>query len=176
MHAPPNRPAHLAKLLKGNPIYLWATGDSGQKLSEEEFHNNLPVPLVPFGVIAGDKGQKLTFLEPNDGVVTVQSTKLEGMADWVLLNHGHCYIMNCRDTFDYSLSFMETGRFQETPKDASINGGRLYPVGVFSAQIYGVRLEVVLCPIDLLEIFFIRKGPGADFHHGAFFECNTCVF
>ena len=42
------------------------TGDSGQKLSEEEFYRNLPVPTVPFGVIAGDKGQRLTFNEPND--------------------------------------------------------------------------------------------------------------
>lgn len=123
MLAPPNRPAHLAKLLKGNPIYRWATGDSGQKLSEEEFYNNLPIPLVPFGVIAGDKGQKLTFSEPNDGVVTVESTKLEGMADWVLLNHGHTFIMNCRDTFEYSLRFLETGSFQEIPKDASKKGG-----------------------------------------------------
>ena len=69
MPAPRNRPARLAKLLKGNPIYRWATGESGQKLSEEEFYNNLPVPSVPFGIIVGDKGQKLTFSEPNDGVV-----------------------------------------------------------------------------------------------------------
>ncbi|SVD99051.1 uncharacterized protein METZ01_LOCUS451905, partial [marine metagenome] len=36
MLAPPNQPAHLAKRLKKNPVYRKFTGDSGQKLSEEE--------------------------------------------------------------------------------------------------------------------------------------------
>ena len=119
MLAPPNRPAHLAKLLQGNPIYRWMTGDSGQKLSEEAFYETLPVPTVPFGVIAGDKGHKLTFNEPNDGVVTVRSTKLEGMADWALLNHGHTFIMNCRDTFECCLRFIETTRFLPSEANAT---------------------------------------------------------
>ena len=113
MLAPPNQPAHLAKRLKKNPVYRKFTGDSGQKLSEEEFYRDLPVPTVPFGVIAGDKGQSLTFSEPNDGVVSVESTKLEGMADWLLLHHGHTFIMNCKDTFEYCQRFIERGRFKQ---------------------------------------------------------------
>lgn len=113
MLAPPNQPAHLAKRLKKNPVYRKFTGDSGQKLSEEEFYRDLPVPTVPFGVIAGDKGQSLTFSEPNDAVVTVESTKLEGMADWLLLHHGHTFIMNCKDTFEYCQRFIERGRFKQ---------------------------------------------------------------
>jgi triacylglycerol lipase len=113
MLAPPNQPAHLAKRLKKNPVYRIFTGDSGQKLSEEEFYRDLPVPTVPFGVIAGDKGQSLTFSEPNDAVVTVVSTKLDGMADWLLLHHGHTFIMNCKDTFEHCRSFIEHGRFKQ---------------------------------------------------------------
>ena len=113
MLAPPNQPAHLAKRLKKNPVYRKFTGDSGQKLSEEEFYRDLPVPTVPFGVIAGDKGQSLTFSEPNDAVVTVESTKLEGMADWILLHHGHAFIMNCKDTFEHCQHFIERGRFKQ---------------------------------------------------------------
>ena len=113
MLAPPNQPAHLAKRLKKNPIYRLFTGDSGQKLSEEKFYRDLPIPRVPFGVIAGDKGQSLTFSEPNDGVVTVGSTKLEGMADWILLHHGHTFIMNCKDTFEHCVRFIESGRFKQ---------------------------------------------------------------
>ena len=113
MLAPPNQPAHLAKRLKKNPVYRKFTGDSGQKLSEEEFYRDLPVPMVPFGVIAGDKGQSLTFSEPNDGVVSVESTKLDGMADWLLLHHGHTFIMNCKDTFEYCQRFIERGRFKQ---------------------------------------------------------------
>ena len=55
------------------------TGDSGQKLSQDEFCHHQPAgPEGSFGVIAGDKGQSLTFSEPNDAVVTVESTKLMG--------------------------------------------------------------------------------------------------
>ena len=113
MLAPPNQPAHLAKLLKKNLIYLWITGDSGKKLSEEAFYRDLPVPTVRFGIIAGDKGQSLTFSEPNDAVVTVASTKLNGMADWILLHHGHTFIMNCKDTFEHCQCFIERGSFKQ---------------------------------------------------------------
>jgi len=112
MLAPPNQPADLAKRFKNNLLYRWFTGDSGQKLSEEEFYRDLPVPTVPFGVIAGDKGQSLTFSEPNDGLVTVESTKLDGMKDWLLLHHGHTFIMNCKDTFEHCQRFIERVSFK----------------------------------------------------------------
>jgi triacylglycerol lipase len=112
MLAPPNHPAHLAKRFKNNLLYRWFAGDSGQKLSEEEFYRNLPVPKVEFGVIAGDKGQKITFSEPNDGLVGVEGTKLEGMSDFIVLNHAHTFIMNCKDTFDHCREFLEEGSFQ----------------------------------------------------------------
>jgi triacylglycerol lipase len=118
MLAPPNQPAHLAKRFKKNLIYRLFTGDSGQKLSEEEFYAALPVPKVDFGVIAGGKGQKLTFSEPNDGLVTVESTKLDGMKDFIVLNHAHTFIMNCKDTFEHCKGFIETGSFvhpEESP-------------------------------------------------------------
>ena len=119
MLAPPNQPAHLAKLLKKNLIYLWITGDSGKKLSEEAFYRDLPVPTVRFGIIAGDKGQSLTFSEPNDGMVSIESTKLDGMADWLLLHHGHTFIMNCRDTFEQCRRFIERGSFKQSEPDSS---------------------------------------------------------
>ena len=114
MLAPPNQPAHLAKLFKKNPFYRMFTGDSGQKLSQDEFYRGLPAPTVPFGVIAGDKGQSLTFSEPNDAVVTVESTKLDGMTDWILLHHGHTFIMNGKDTFEQCLHFLEEGSFKQS--------------------------------------------------------------
>jgi len=117
MLAPPNQPALLAKRLKKNLLYRCFTGDSGQKLSEEEFYNGLPVPTVPFGVIAGNKGQRLTFSEPNDGLVSIESTKLDGMADWILLHHGHTFIMNCKDTFDHCRHFIESGLFKQSESE-----------------------------------------------------------
>jgi len=116
MLAPPNQPADLAKRFRKNLLYRLFTGDSGQKLSEEEFYAALPVPKVEFGVIAGDKGQKISFAEPNDGLVAVEETKLEGMKDFIVLQHAHTFIMNCRDTFEHCKSFIETGSFDH-PKE-----------------------------------------------------------
>jgi len=111
MLAPPNQPAELAKRFRKNLIYRLFTGDSGQKLSEEAFYAELPVPGVDFGVIAGNKGQKISFSEPNDGLVAVEETKLEGMKDFLVLDHAHTFIMNSRDTFEQSKRFLETGSF-----------------------------------------------------------------
>ncbi|NOY82143.1 MAG: hypothetical protein GXP31_14190 [Kiritimatiellaeota bacterium] len=112
MLAPPNRPAHLARKLRQNLLYRWLAGESGQKLSDEEFYRNLPAPTVEFGVIAGDKGQSLTFSEPNDGVVKVEATKLEGMADFIVLHHTHTFMMNSKDTFENCVRFLKNGRFR----------------------------------------------------------------
>lgn len=111
MLAPPNHPADLAKRLKDNPVYAWLNEDSGQKLASEEFYRTLPTPPVQFGVIAGDRGQSLTFDEPNDGVVTVAGTKLEGMKDWVLLHHTHTFMMNSGDTAEQCVHFLQRGVF-----------------------------------------------------------------
>lgn len=112
MLAPPNKPARLAKLLRENPIFRWRTGDSGRKLSEDEFYKTLPTPPVEFGVIAGDKGQKMTFDGPNDGVVDVEGTKLAGMKDFVIVHHTHTFMMNAKDTFSLSRRFLESGSFE----------------------------------------------------------------
>jgi triacylglycerol lipase len=112
MLAPPNRPARLAKLLKDRGLYRWIMGDSGQKLADDEFYAKLPVPSSDFAVIAGDKGQSLTFKEPNDGIVEVEGTKLEGMKDFAVVHHTHTFMMNAGDTFRLAKHFLETGEFQ----------------------------------------------------------------
>lgn len=111
MLAPPNGPAALASSLRDNRLYRWWTGDSGQKLGDVEFYRELPVPSVEFGIIAGDRGHRIGFDEPNDGVVRVDNTRLAGMSDWLVVHHTHTLIMLARDTSEYCLRFLRTGRF-----------------------------------------------------------------
>jgi len=111
MLAPPNGPAALASNLRHSRLYRWWTGDSGQKLADDTFYGELPVPSVEFGVIAGDKGHRLGFDEPNDGVVRVENTKLDGMADWIVVHHTHTFIMLAGDTFELTTRFLRTGTF-----------------------------------------------------------------
>ena len=123
MLAPPNRPADLARALKDNPVYRWFTGESGQQLASDEFYKNLPVPTVEFGVIAGDRGPSITFKEPNDGVISVESTKLNGMKAWVLVHQSHTFIMNSRQVAQLAIRFMEHGDFNVEPEHAATETG-----------------------------------------------------
>lgn len=118
MLAPPNHPSHLARVLGDNLIYRWRTGDSGQRLSDESFYKNLPVPDVEFGVIAGRRGNALAFDEPNDGIVAVAATRLDGMVDFIVVNRTHTFTMNARETARYCMEFLQTGRFvaSESPE------------------------------------------------------------
>lgn len=111
MLAPPNAPARLAVRLRKVLPYRWVTGDSGQRLADPDFYAALPVPGVEFGVIAGDRGQPLTFDEPNDGIVAVSETRLEGMTDFRVLHRTHTFLMNAPDTAAHCLAFLRTGRF-----------------------------------------------------------------
>lgn len=111
MLAPPNHPPKLARRLQGcPPFHLWS-GESGRLLASPDFYATLPVPSVPFGVIAGDKGQRLTFDEPNDGIVTVESTRLDGMADHLVVPSAHTFIMNNPVVADATIRFLQSGRF-----------------------------------------------------------------
>ncbi len=123
MLAPPNRPADLARALKDNPVYRWFTGESGQQLASDEFYRNLPVPTAEFGVIAGDRGQSITFKDPNDGVITVESTKLDGMKAWVLVHQAHTFIMNSRQVAQLAIRFIEHGDFNVEPEHAATETG-----------------------------------------------------
>lgn len=111
MLAPPNHPPKLARRLQGcPPFHLWS-GESGRLLASPDFYATLPVPSVPFGVIAGDKGQQLTFDEPNDGIVTVECTRLDGMADHVVVPCAHTFIMNSPEVAEGAIHFLRHGRF-----------------------------------------------------------------
>jgi hypothetical protein len=127
MLAPPNRPADLAQAFKDNPVYRWFTGESGQLLASDEFYKSLPAPPVEFGVIAGDRGQTVTFKEPNDGVITVESTKLDGMKAWVLVHQAHTFIMGSRQVAQLAVRFLEHGDFDVKPdRAATETGGTLF--------------------------------------------------
>ena len=117
MLAPPNRPTELARALRDNPIYKWFTSKDGWQFASDEFYARLPIPNVEFGVIAGDRGQAVLLQEPNDGVITVESTKLAGMADWTVVPHAHTFIMNSRLVAELCVSFIEDGKFTDVPID-----------------------------------------------------------
>ncbi len=115
MLAPPNRTPVMAHALGDNPIYRAATRDTGQKLTDEAFFADLPMPKVPALIIAGTRGPRASWLpfrgEPNDAILRVEETELEGVPS-IEVAGIHSFLMNRRDVFEKIRQFFDSG---ETP-------------------------------------------------------------
>jgi len=96
----PNQPPRLARRFQRWRLYRWVNGESGQLLAQPEFFAHLPLPQVPFTVIAGTRGWlRMVSLfdgEPNDGVVAVAETRLGAHARVFELPASHTFMMNNR--------------------------------------------------------------------------------
>ena len=69
------------------------------------------------GVIAGNRTidpiTSAVLDGPNDGRVAVDDTKVEGMKDFVVVEHSHAFMMRMRRTIDLTLAFLANGTFGE---------------------------------------------------------------
>ncbi len=113
MLAPPNHPPALARALERNPIFRALTRDAGQKLLDDDgFYSSLPVPVAKTLIIAGDGGPRFARSPwkgaPNDGVVSVDETRLPGLEP-VVVDAIHTLIMNQRAVAGLTLRFLSEG-------------------------------------------------------------------
>lgn len=114
--APPSRGAELAD--EGRPRWLFRAviGMNLHTLgrSGEAFWRTLPQRVdFPLGIVAGTGhgnpfGRKLPG--PNDGTVTLESTRLEGAADSIELPWSHTAMLFHRRTAEQVLHFLQHGR------------------------------------------------------------------
>ena len=114
MLAPPNQGAAIADALQGFTPYHLLFGDSGRAVTSEAAAN-LPLPPLPFGIIAGGRGDNAgtnPLLEgDDDGVVRVAESRLPGAADFLRIDALHSFIMDHAETVSAVPQFLETGRF-----------------------------------------------------------------
>jgi pimeloyl-ACP methyl ester carboxylesterase len=77
------------------------------------FPNSLPAPDYPVGVIAGVREARFVDLIPgdDDGLVPMESTKVVGMADFVIVESNHPLMRYSREVADQTISFLRTGKF-----------------------------------------------------------------
>jgi pimeloyl-ACP methyl ester carboxylesterase len=125
MLAPPNQGSQLATALADTGAFAAINGKAGQELGAEwkSIEAKLAVPPFPFGVIAGGRGDEKGFNPvlpgDDDGTVCVATTHLEGEKDFVVVPVLHSFIMNDRRVMEYTLRFLQQGRFRPktvTPK------------------------------------------------------------
>lgn len=117
MLAPPNHGSEVVDALIEVPGYHFLNGPAGLQLGTDE--NSVPNRLGPVdfnvGVIAGTEtfNPILSQLLPNpdDGKVSVQSTKLEGMCGFLTLPVTHTFIMRSDVVIEQVMHYLDTGRF-----------------------------------------------------------------
>jgi len=115
MLAPPNQGSLAAEAMKDWFPYQFATGEAGQQLTPEEVAK-IPVPDCEFAIIAGgtgtDEGYNPLLAGDDDGVVAVANTRLEGSADFLLLDVLHTFIMRDERSVKAILNFFAEGKFE----------------------------------------------------------------
>lgn len=120
MIAPPNRGSQMAHLLhqRLGMLFRLIYGSTGLQLRRGSLGlaESAGLPEGEIGIIAGGMGNPKGFNRflpgDNDMTVAVEETILRGMKDFVLLRHRHTPLLWFRETADYTLRFLATGRFR----------------------------------------------------------------
>ncbi len=110
----PNRPPRLARLLGVRWVYRRIMGECGVNLGSTLFYEGLPVPQVPYTIVAGTAGPRGRWspfgLEPNDGIVAVSETRICDDDPLVLLPVTHTFMMNNARVHEVIRRALMTGR------------------------------------------------------------------
>ena len=119
MISPPNQGSELVDLLKDQAVLERIYGPAAAQLSRDKgsFIQSLGPADFELGIIAGSRSFNPLYSAllpgPDDGVVTVESMKLEGMDDFILLPLSHSFILKNENTIAQVIHFLEHGVFQK---------------------------------------------------------------
>lgn len=112
----PNKGSELADHLSGSWLMNIGGGISQALMTgRNSLGNHIQELDINIGVIAGTKPSTLTsefFKGANDGLVTVESTKLKNMGDFITMQVGHTEMRNSQGVAEQTMYFLRHGKFQ----------------------------------------------------------------
>ncbi len=117
MLAPPNQGSEVVDGYKNVPGFRFLNGPAGMQLGtdEQSIPSQLPAVNFELGVIAGSKTfnpiLSLQLPNPDDGKVSAESARVEGMDDYLLLPVTHTFLMRSDKVIAQALHFIQHGKF-----------------------------------------------------------------
>ena len=118
MLGPPNKGSEVVDKLGEFPGFHFVNGDAGLQLGtgETSVPNQLGAANFDLGVIAGTSSINLILSSmipgTDDGKVSVENTKLEGMNDHLEMSVTHPFMMQNSAVIEQVIHYLENGRFK----------------------------------------------------------------
>lgn len=118
MLGPPNQGSEVVDKLADVPGFNFINGEAGLQLGTGDLSvpNSLGVANFDVGIIAGNKSINwvLSLLIPNtdDGKVSIERTKLDGMNDHLEMSVSHPFMMKNDKVIKQVLYYLKNGEFE----------------------------------------------------------------
>lgn len=118
MLSPPNKGSEVVDTLGDWWLFNKINGPAGAELGtgNDSMPNKLGKTSFKVGIITGDKSinwiLSMMIEGTDDGKVSVENAKLDGMADFIVIPATHPFIMNDDLAIEQTLYFLEHGRFK----------------------------------------------------------------
>jgi len=117
MYGPPNKGSEVADFLKNFLLYKKLYGPAGQQLITKQnaiAHIFAPVDYE-LGIIAGNRTiDPICYFilpRPNDGKVSIISTKLDGMKEHIVIPATHTFFPQNKKAWELTYKFLKIGSF-----------------------------------------------------------------
>jgi triacylglycerol lipase len=117
MLGPPNRGSEVVDRFSNVPGYAIVNGPGGYQLGTGpgSVPNMLGPVSFPVGVIAGTQSVNpilsLALPGPNDGKVSLERARVEGMSDFIAVAASHPFMMRNPEAIRQTLAFLKNGKF-----------------------------------------------------------------